>query len=115
MMPGQTQPFLYPGMYNPGQFAFGNNAEMSQLISMMAMPILGQLAGPGNFMPHMMPGQALFDQFTMRNYQQQTQAATYNVAGAQNDELATRLLGGRSIFTPAGAARAGRQRLRAGE
>lgn len=103
MMPGQPQPFLYPGMYNPGQFAFGNNAEMSQLISMMAMPILGQMAGPGNFMPHMMPGQALFDQFTMRNYQQQTQAATYQIAGAQNDELATRLLGGRSIFTPAGA------------
>lgn len=100
---GQPQPFLYPGMYNPGQFAFGNNAEMSQLISMMAMPILGQMAGPGNFMPHMMPGQALFDQFTMRNYQQQTQAATYQIAGAQNDELATRLLGGRSIFTPAGA------------
>lgn len=103
MGPGQTQPFLYPGMYNPGQFAFGNNAEMSQLISMMAMPILGQMAGPGNFMPHMMPGQALFDQFTMRNYQQQTQSATYNIAGAQNNELATRLLGGRSIFTPAGA------------
>lgn len=103
MGPGQTQPFLYPGMYNPGQFAFGNNAEMSNLISMMAMPILGQMAGPGNFMPHMMPGQALFDQFTMRNYQQQTQSATYNVAGAQNDELATRLLGGRSIFTPDGA------------
>lgn len=99
-MPGQTQPFLYPGMYNPGQFAFGNNAELSNLISMMAMPILGQMAGPGNFMPHMMPGQALFDQFTMRNYQQQTQAATYNLAGAQNADGTNLMLGLRSIFTP---------------
>lgn len=100
MGPGQTQPFLYPGMYNPGQFAFGNNAEMSQLISMLAMPILGQMAGPGNFMPHMMPGQALFDQFTMRNYQQQTQTATYNLAGAQNADGTNLMLGLRSMFTP---------------
>jgi len=99
MMGGQQQPFLYPGMYNPGQFAFGNNAEMSQLISMFAMPLMGQMAGPGNFMPHMMPGQALYDQFAMRNYQQQTQAATYNLAGAQNDSLSAGLLGLRSMVT----------------
>lgn len=99
MMPGQTQPFLYPGMYNPGQFAFSNNAEMSQLISMFAMPLLGQMAGPGNFMPHMMPGQALFDQFTMRNYQQQQQAATYALAGAQNNTLSSGLLGLSGAFT----------------
>lgn len=94
-------PFQYPGMYNPGQFAFGNNAELSQLISMFAMPILGQMAGPGNFMPHMMPGQALMDQFAMRNYQQQTQAATFGLAGAQNNALAQGLLGVRSAFTNA--------------
>jgi hypothetical protein len=99
MMGGQPQPFLYPGMYNPGQFAFGNNAEMSQLISMFAGPLLGQMAGPGNFMPHMMPGQALYDQFTMRNYQNQTRTATFNMAGAQDSELAKRLLGMRSVMT----------------
>jgi len=41
----------------------------------------------------------LFDQFTMRNYQQQTQAATFNMAGAQNDSLTSGLLGLRSMMT----------------
>ena len=98
-MAGEEFPFLNPAMYNPGQFAFGNNAEMSQLISMFAGPLLQQMAGPGNFMPHMMPGQALFDQFAMRNYQNQTRTATFNLAGAQDSELATRLLGMRSVMT----------------
>ena len=92
-------PFQNPSMYNPMQFAFTNNAEMSQLISMIGQPLLAQMAGPGNFLPHMMPGQALFDQFAMRNYQQQAQMATFNLAGAQNDSLSNGLLGVRSMFT----------------
>jgi hypothetical protein len=92
---------MYPGAYSPGQMAFNNNPEMSQLISMFAGPLLGQMAGPGNFVPHMMPGQALMDQFAMRNYQNQTRTASFNLAaaGPQNQDVANRLLGMRSAFT----------------
>lgn len=94
-------PFMYPGMYSPGQMAFNNNPELSQLVSMFAGPLLGQMAGPGNFVPHMMPGQALMDQFAMRNYQNQTRTASFNLAaaGPQNNDVANRLLGMRSAFT----------------
>jgi hypothetical protein len=81
--------------------AFNNNAELSQLVTMFAGPLLGQMAGPGNFVPHMMPGQALMDQFAMRNYQNQTRNASLNLAqaGPQNQDVANRLLGMRSVFT----------------
>lgn len=94
-------PFMYPGLYSPGQMAFNNNPELSQLISMFSGRLLGQMAGPGNFVPHMMPGQALMDQFAMRNYQNQTRTASFNLAasGAQNNDVASRLLGMRSIAT----------------
>lgn len=93
-------PMLYPGMYSPGQIAFNNNPELSQLITMFSGPLLGAMAGPGNFIPHMMPGQALMDQFAMRNYQNQTRTAAMNLAGGQNNvDVANRLLGVRSAFT----------------
>lgn len=94
-------PLLYPTPYSPGQMAFNNNAELSQLVTMFAGPLLGSMAGPGNFVPHMMPGQALMDQFAMRNYQNQTRNASLNLAaaGPQNQDVANRLLGMRSVFT----------------
>jgi hypothetical protein len=94
-------PFLQPGVYSPGQMAFTNNAEMSQLISMFAGPLLGQMAGPGNFVPHMMPSQNLMDQYAMRQYQQQTFAARGNIQRDPNEAVANRLLGIRSAFTDA--------------
>lgn len=99
MQPSPSFNFNYPTPYSPGQMAFNNNAELSQLITMFAGPLLGQMAGPGNFMPHMMPGQALTDQFAMRNYQNQTRQSAFNVANYQNEDVANRLLGIRSAFT----------------
>jgi hypothetical protein len=98
-------PLLYPTPYSPGQIAFNNNAELSQLVTMFAGPLLGSMAGPGNFVPHMMPGQALMDQFAMRNYQNQTRNASLNLAqaGPQNQDVANRLLGIRSMFTGSAA------------
>lgn len=96
-------PFQYPGMYSPGQMAFNNSPELSQVWSMFAGPLMGGMFGPGTFMPHMMPGQALADQFAMRNYQNQTRTATFNLADNQNADVAKRLLGGRSMFTDSAA------------
>ena len=90
---------MYPGVYSPGQVAFNNNPEMSQLISMFAGPLLGEFAGPGNFMPHMMPTQQLVDQFALRNYQQQTRTATLATAHDNTAAVTNRLLGIRSAFT----------------
>lgn len=95
------QPWMNPGFYSPGQMAFTNNAEMSQLVTMFGGPLLGALAGPGNFMPHMMPTQALMDQYALRQYQNQTRQSAYAVSTLQNQAVATRLLAGRSALTNA--------------
>lgn len=102
-------PFMYPGVYSPGQMAFNNNAELSQLISMFSGPLLGQMAGPGNFMPHMMPTQQLVDQFALRNYQDQTRASAFQIAHDNTPGVAGRLLGLRSAFTDAPATELNRE------
>ena len=89
----------YPGVYSPGQMAFNNNTEMSQLVSMFAGPLLGSMAGPGNFMPHMMPTQQLMDQYALRNHQNNTRTAAFNIAGDNTQNFATTLLGARSAMT----------------
>ncbi len=99
--PVPQYPFLQPGVYSPGQMAFNNNPEMSQLISMFAGPLLGQMAGPGNFVPHMMPSQNLMDQYAMRQYQQQTIAARQSIQRDPNENVANLLLGARSAITDA--------------
>ena len=102
-------PFMYPGVYSPGQMAFNNNAEMSQLISMFSGPLLGQMAGPGNFMPHIMPTQQLGDQFALRNYQDQTRTSAFQIAHDNTPGVAGRLLGLRSAFTDAPATELNRE------
>ena len=99
--PSPQYPFMYPGVYSPGQVAFNNNPEMSQLISMFSGPLLGQMAGPGSFLPHMMPSQQMTDQFAMRNYQDQSRAAAFGVANDNTANVAARFMGIRSAFTNA--------------
>ena len=97
---GQQQyPYMYPGVYSPGQVGFNNNPEMSQLISMFSGAVLNKYMGPGSFVPHMMPTQQLMDQFALRNYQDQTRGASMAVANDNTDAVAQRLLGIRSAFT----------------
>lgn len=94
-------PFMYPGMYSPGQMAGANNPELSQLITMFAGPLLGQMAGPGNFVPHMMPSMQITDQFAARNYQNQTrQTAAGSFFNQDNTDRVSKLfLAGRSAVT----------------
>jgi hypothetical protein len=92
-------PFKYPSLYSPGQVAFNNNAEMSNLLSMFAGPMLPLLTGANNFLPHMMPSQGLMDQYMMRQYQNQTRISAFSMAGAGNQDVAKRLLAMRSGFT----------------
>jgi hypothetical protein len=92
--------WMYPGFYSPGQMAFNNNAELSHLITMAAGPLLGAFAGPGNFMPHMMPTQNAMDQFALRAYQNQTLQATRNLSSIQQPDVTNLLLGLRSAITP---------------
>jgi hypothetical protein len=68
-------------------------------MAMFAGPLMGAMAGPGNFVPHMMPTQAVMDQHAMRAYQNNTREATFNVGQSGNDDVATRLLGLRSAVT----------------
>ncbi|NDC55339.1 MAG: hypothetical protein EBZ69_00640 [Alphaproteobacteria bacterium] len=68
---------------------------------MFSGSLLNKYAGPGTFLPHMMPTQQLTDQFAMRNYQQQSQAASLGVAHDNDPRVAASLLGFRSVFTKA--------------
>lgn len=101
--------FNYPGIYSPGQMAFNNNTELSQLITMFSGPLLGQMAGPGNFLPHMMPTQQLVDQFALRNYQNQTRNAAYQVKNDNTQNVANGLLGLRSAVTKSPATELNRE------
>jgi hypothetical protein len=92
-------PFMYPGVYSPGQVGFNNNPEMSQLISMFSGPLLGKIAGPGSFLPNMSPTQQMVDQFAMRNYQNQSRPAVFGVANDNTGNVTNRLLALRSAFT----------------
>jgi hypothetical protein len=95
-------PFLHPTPYNPGNMGPGSG-DLGQLMAMFAGPLMGAMAGPGNFVPHLMPTQAVMDQHAMRAYQNDTRVATFNTNAAGNDNLATRLLGMRAAVTNAPA------------
>lgn len=95
--------FKYPSLYSPGQMAFNDNAEMSRLISMFAGPMMQGMAGPGNFLPHMTPSQNVMDQYMTRQYQNQTRASEFYMAGAGNQDVSKRLLAMRTMSTDAPA------------
>ena len=97
--PGQPFEFQQPGFYSPGQAAFNNNPEMSQLITMAAGNILPMIAGPGQFLPHMSPTQHIMDQYALRRHQQQTRIAASQTAGAQTPDVTDLILGGMEMFT----------------
>ena len=91
--------FKNPFFYSPGQFAFQNNPEMSQIISQLGGPIMQGLGGAGTFLPHMMQSQHVMDQYTVRQYQNQTRASTFAMDGAGNQNVSNLLLGMRSLST----------------
>jgi len=96
-------PFLHPTTvtpYNPGKMSAGSG-DMGQLMAMFAGPLLGQLAGPGNFVPQLSPTQNMMDQYAMRTYQNSARANTFNMSAAGDDAVATRLLGARAAVTNA--------------
>jgi hypothetical protein len=95
-------PTMYPGAYSPGQMFFNSSPELSQLISAFSGPVLGQMAGPGSFVPHMSPTQMLVDQFAMRNHQNQALQSNTEMAHDGQAHVAKFLLGGRSMFTKSG-------------
>ena len=96
---GQGQyPFLYPTPYAPAQFGLGNS-DMGALVAMFAGPLMQAMAGPGNFVPHLMPTQNVMDQYAMKNYQQAMLTSSLDVAQGAKGPVAERLLGLRSAFT----------------
>ena len=95
----ENYPFKNPALYAPGQIAFNNNAEMSQLLTMFAGGVLPGIVGQGNFMPSMLPSQNIMDQFAAKQYQAQTRMSDMAIAGSGNDDVAKRLLGMRTMFT----------------
>lgn len=96
---GSEYPFLYPSPYMPAQFGMSNGSEMGSLVAMFAGPLMGAMAGPENFVPNLMPSQALTDQFAMRNYQKEMLQSSLAVSGNSHGPVSKALLGLRSAVT----------------
>ena len=114
---GQTQfPFLHQAPYFPAQMGGQGGAmgDMSHILSMFAGPMLGNLAGPNNFVPSMLPAQSLDDQFAMKQFTSQTNMARFSAMRDQNPNVANTLLGARSMVTNAPASELNREQAMQG-
>jgi hypothetical protein len=98
-----------PPQYAPGQSPELMNDPMGLMVAMFGMPLMQQAAGPANFVPHFTPSQALTDQFTASRYQRDTMKSMSNSAEQGNAEVASRLLGIRSLVTDAPATQLNRE------
>jgi hypothetical protein len=96
---GGQYPFLHPAPYMPAQFGMSNGSEMGSLIAMFAGPLMGAMAGPENFVPNLMPSQALMDQFAMRNYQKEMLQSSLTLSGRSHAPVAKMLAGLRGAIT----------------
>ena len=99
-LPGQPSqfPLMHPGFYSPGQMAFNNNPDLSQLISLFSGQMMSGMF-PGAFVPHMSHTQMLVDQFASRNHQRQAQGSMLEMTKDNDADVTNRLLGIRSLFT----------------
>lgn len=92
-----------PPNYSPGMNQALMDDPMSLTFMMFGSPLLQQAMGPQNFIPHLVPSQALSDQFLASRYQRDQIAA----AGASNEQgnaaVASRFLGLRALVTDAPA------------
>lgn len=88
-----------PPNYSPGMNQALMDDPMALTFMMFGSPLLQQAAGPQNFIPHLVPSQALSDQFLASRYQRDQLAA----AGASNEQgnaaVASRFLGLRALVT----------------
>ena len=104
-------PFLHPTEttpYNPGNMGPGSS-EIGQMLAMFAGPMMSAMAGLGNFVPHLMPTQAVMDQHSMRAYQNDARVHMFNADATGDASVATRLLGGRSAVTDSPATQLNRE------
>lgn len=92
-----------PPNYSPGMNQALMDDPMALTFMMFGSPLLQQAMGPQNFIPHLVPSQALSDQFLASRYQRDQIAA----AGASNEQgnaaVASRFLGLRALVTDAPA------------
>lgn len=92
-----------PPNYSPGYNQALMDDPMALTFMMFGAPMLQQAAGPGNFVPHLVPSQALSDQFLASRYQRD-QLQSVNAASEQgNAAVASRFLGLRALVTDAPA------------
>ena len=98
--PGMQRGFN-PPFYGPGQSADLMQDPMAATMVMMGLPMLQQGLGAGRFLPHLLPTQALSDQFIGSRYQRETYAALQAASARGNAAVAERLLGLRAQITDA--------------
>jgi hypothetical protein len=101
-----TPPAPYSPMANMG---FGAGPQSSMLMAMLATPYLSGVAGANNFLPGMMPGQAVSDQFMMRQYQSGMLQNTFNTNKMGTQHVAHALLGMRSAASDSAATTANKE------
>ncbi|NDD52782.1 hypothetical protein EBZ39_02705 [bacterium] len=93
--------FQQPPPYLPGGITFNNNPELAHLMSLLSGEILPKIVGHDKFLPQMLPGQFISDQYVMRNYQAAGQANIKYAADSAKNDLAKVFLGMRALNTDA--------------
>lgn len=88
-----------PAPYSPAAALSNIGGQPSPLLALLATSYLSQATGSNNFLPHMMPGQAMADQFMMRQYQAGALQNTFNTNKMGNQHVAHMMLGMRSVFS----------------
>jgi hypothetical protein len=98
-----------PPNYSPGFNAALMDDPMALTFMMFGAPMLQQAAGPGNFVPHLTPSQALSDQFLASRYQRDQLQSMNGATQQGNSAVASRFLGLRSLVTDAPATQLNRE------
>jgi len=70
---------------------------------LFGIPMLQQMAGPGNFMANMMPGQNVADQLLAARYQQATRSAALAANASGNADVSTKIQGFATALVGGGA------------
>ena len=95
----EPAPFNWASPYNPAASMGFDPSGMGGLVAPLMTQFLSQFAGPGNFLPHQNPAQAITDQLAMRQYFNTTQANNATMSRMGTGRMAATMGGVMSAFT----------------
>lgn len=95
----EPAPFNWAAPYNPGASMGFDPRGVGGAVAPLMTQFLAQFAGPGNFLPHQNPAQAITDQLAMRQYFNTTTANNATMSRMGTGRMAATMGGVMSAFT----------------